>query len=716
MKVKVPDIDRRTLLIGGGAGIGLVVAFMAWPRSAPRTIETAEGEGAFGHCIKVGRDGRVTVAVPQVETGQGVWTALPQIVADELGAAWEMVGVEPAPLAPQFVNPVAAEEGWLDDFGTLRRWDLERSGAARITARSSSIRAFEMPLREAGAMARAMLIRAAARRWAVSPGECDTDGGAVIWGDRRLPFGEIAEEAAGLPLPDEAPLRTGAQRKLIGEALPRLDLPAKSDGSFRFAGDVRLPDMLYAAARLAPPGGKIASFSKAAAKQAGAKQLIATDQWIAVIAETSWAAERALKAAGVRYQGESNDADLRQRCRDLLDGGSLERRGKRGDYDSAIEGSRALTATYWISPALHGGLEPLTATARPHGGRVELWAGTQAPELTRQQSRDTRLYPMPVGDSGGRALEADAAPIAVDLARRLGRPVQVTLCATASRNQDRPAPPFLIRLKALPAGSNAPAAWKAEIATADGFGAALARLGRSEAPGGTGSLAAAMPPYAIANAAVDSVAVALPFAPGYMRGYPESALAFATESFVDELARTMGSEPLAYRMGMLGGSPRLARCLATAAALGGWDGGAPGSNLGLACASAFGSHIALLAEASVGTDQRLSVHRLVAAVDCGRMTNVGLVRQQVESGLLWALGQATAPAPEFAGGMAVAAPLRLPRIAGTPDIRVELVASAADPGGLSGLPAIVLAPALANAVAAGSGVRMRSLPFDPATA
>jgi isoquinoline 1-oxidoreductase beta subunit len=215
---------------------------------------------------------------------------------------------------------------------------------------------------------------------------------------------------------------------------------------------------------------------------------------------------------------------------------------------------------------------------------------------------------------------------------------------------------------------------------------------------------------------VDSAFVGMPFALGYMRGYPESALTFATESFVDDLARTMGSDPLAYRMGMLSGSPRLARCLATAAAAGGWDGGGPGSNLGLACVSAFGSHIALLAEATVGTDQRLAVHRLVAAVDCGRMMNVGLVRQQVESGLLWALGQATAPEPEFAGGMPVAKSLGLPRIRGTPDIRVELVASAAAPGGISGLPATVLAPALANALAAGTGLRMRSLPFDPASA
>jgi len=718
LKLKLPQVDRRTLLIGGGAGIGLVVAFLAWPRGEPRVLEAAKGEGAFGHFIRISPDGRVTIAVPQTETGQGVWTALPQIVADELGAAWEMVAVEPAPMAPVYANGIAGEEGWLDGLGRLRAWELGRDGAARITARSSSIRAFEMPLRQAGAVARAMLVGAAARRWGVSSGECDTVGGAVTWRDRRVPFGELAEEAAGQTPPDETPLRPPGRGALIGQSLSRLDLPAKSDGSFRFAADVRLPDMLYAAARLAPPDGRIRSLDRDAAMKAGAKQIVITDGWLALVAETSWAAERALKAAGVRYEGRDGGVDVRQRCQDLLDGGALDRRISRGDYDAAIEGSRALTATYWIAPALHGGLEPMSATARLRGDQLEVWTASQAPEFARRGLgvEDARLYPMPAGDSGGRALEADAAPIAVQLARRLGKPVQVTLSANGSRTHDRPAPPCLIRLKALPAGSNAPSAWKAEIATADGFGASLARLTGADAPSTLGDLAGAVPPYAIANVAVDSAAVPVPFAPGYMRGYPGSALTFATESFIDDLARAMGSEPLAYRMGMLSGRPRLARCLATAAALGSWDGGGPGSNLGLACATAFGSHIALLAEASVDTDQRLAVHRLVAAVDCGRMINVGLIRQQVESGLLWAFGQSTAAEPEVSGGMVVASPLGLPRLKGTPDIRVEIVASAADPGGISGLAPVVLAPAIANALAAGTGLRLRSLPFVPGSA
>lgn len=717
MKVRLPAIDRRTLLIGGGAGVGLVVAFFAWPRNDPKLFQPAETEGAFGHFLRIARDGRVTIAVPQTETGQGVWTSLPQIAADELGAAWEMVAVEPAPMAAVFANRVARDEEWFEGLGRLRALRSRGDATAHLTARSSSIRAFEMPLRKAGAVARAMLIQEAAARWAVPASECETAGGAVTCRNRRLSFGELAEAAADRTPPTEPTLRKPGPGGLIGQALPRLDLPAKIDGSFRFAGDVRLPGLTYAAARIAPPGGKVVSYSEAAAKRAGATQVVANDGWIAVTAETSWAAERALKAAGVRYSGDADTRPIRESCEEALEAGGLERRIERGDYDGATAGSRALTATYWIAPALHAGLETLVATARPDGGDVEVWAGTQAPGFTRQAiGEESTLYAMPVGDMGGRALEADLAPVAADLARRLGRPVQVSLSANASRSQDRPSPPFLVRLKALPAGNSAPAAWKAEIASADGFGSALARLAGASNSAGTGDLSPAIPSYGIANVAVDSVSVRLPFAVGYMRGYPESALAFATESFVDDLARAMGSDPLAYRMGMLAGRPRLARCLATAAAAGGWDGGGSGSTVGLACATAFGSHIALLADASIGTDQRLSVHRLVAAVDCGRMTNVGLVRQQVESGLIWALGQATAPVPEFAGGMVVAAPLALPSIKGTPDIKVELIASAAAPGGLSGLPATVLAPALANAIAAGTGLRMRSLPFDPASA
>ena len=716
MKPGFGPIDRRTLLIGGGVGIGLVVAFAAWPRGLDSALGPREGEHLFGHFIRIGSDGRVTVAVPQVETGQGIWTALPQLVADELGAAWESVGVEPAPFAPAYANALADEEGWLDGLGTLRRFRLD-DAAMRITAGSTSVRAFEQPMRAAGATARAMLIAAAADRWGVPAEECDTADSMVLHGGKTLPFAQVAEEAARQSPPSQPTLRTGATNRLAGKPLPRLDLPAKSDGSFRFAADVRLPEMLYASARLAPPNGRVLGFDRTAARRmSGVREIIDTGDWIAIVAETSWAAQQAIRAANPRFSGPKLEGDARQRFEAAFSEGDFETLSSRGNYDDAVEGSRPLEATYWVAPAEHAALEPITATARPSGGGFEVWAPSQAPELARSgaartgdlSTSDVTLYPMPVGEPGGRSLEADALPIAVRLSRRLNRPVQVSLSPGASSNHAPVAPGALARLTALPA-AGALSAWKMQLATANGLGASIARLTNSSQPDGVGSLDG-LPPYSIPNVLIEAAVVRSPYRTGYMRAGPHRALTFFTESFIDELARLSGVDPLVFRIGQLGGNPRLARCLQTAAAAGGWDGGRSGSTLGLAACSAFGSHIALLANATIGADQGIEVHRLTAAVDCGRIVNPQLVRQQIEGGLLWALDLATAPAPDWIAGMPRARTMhRLRRI---PELRVDLVNSNADPGGVSSLAAPVLAPAIANAIHAGSGRRLRSLPFD----
>jgi isoquinoline 1-oxidoreductase beta subunit len=213
------------------------------------------------------------------------------------------------------------------------------------------------------------------------------------------------------------------------------------------------------------------------------------------------------------------------------------------------------------------------------------------------------------------------------------------------------------------------------------------------------------------------VSATLPYTAGYMRGSPQRELAFFTESFIDELARAAGMEPLSFRMSMLGQDARLARCLQGAARLAQWDGGGPGSTMGIAGCSAYGSHIGLVAAASIGDDQRVKVHRLFAAVDCGAVVNSGLVTQQIEGGLIWALGQATVPSPEWVSGMPRSrafAALGLPQIGELPQIAVEIIPSTDAPGGVSGLGTTVLAPALANAIYAGTGKRMRSLPFEVA--
>jgi isoquinoline 1-oxidoreductase beta subunit len=360
MRWPTAAVDRRTLLIGGGAGLGLIVAFAAWPRRPGSPLRGAKGEQVFGPYLRIAKDGRVTVAVPQAETGQGAWTGLAQVAADELGAAWDLVAVEPAPLAPGYANSIV--------------------GNTRLTAQSSSIRAFEAPMREAAAMARTMLCAAAAARWGVDASACEAQGGFVVHGGRRLGFGALAEEAAAMRVTGTSVLRQGL---LSGKPLPRLELPAKASGSLRFAGDVRLPGLRFASARIAPPGGRVTGFDRAAAEAKGAR-IVTGARWVAAVAETTWAADRALDAAAVRFSGqaEADTPAIEQALNATLEG-PMAAVIDEGDYDAAVEGRRPLAATYRIAPTPHLSLEPASVTVRLDGDRLDLWVATIAPDLAR---------------------------------------------------------------------------------------------------------------------------------------------------------------------------------------------------------------------------------------------------------------------------------------------------------------------------------------------
>jgi isoquinoline 1-oxidoreductase beta subunit len=313
-------------------------------------------------------------------------------------------------------------------------------------------------------------------------------------------------------------------------------------------------------------------------------------------------------------------------------------------------------------------------------------------------------------------MESDAIPIAAELAREVRGAVQITLSHAASQNHDLVSSGALARMTALPGEGGITAAWKMQIATVDGMGSAIPRmLGSGHKGRAIRNAVIAIPPYSIPNVMTEVVRPELPFPVGYMRGSPHREFAFFTESFIDELAHTAGLEPVAFRMSMLGNNGRLARCLQAAARLASWDGGGAGSTMGIAGASAYGSHIGLVAIASIGDDQRVKVHRLVAAVDCGRVVNAGVAEQQIAAGLIWSLAQATIASPEWIAGMPRARPLGSlgqPRIGDTPDLTVSIIPSSDPPGGISGLGTLPLAPAVANAIHAGSGKRMRSLPFD----
>ena len=725
--------SRRALLVGGGAGVGLLLAWGLWPRHYAPNVAVGPGETLLDAFLKIGADGRVTVIVPQAEMGQGVWTALPQILADELGADWRQVGVEPAPIHPLYANTLLAEEiadealpGFLRGVG---RW-VARGYATRealmVTAGSTSIRGFEQRFREAGATARALLCMAAGKRLGIDWRACEVTAGFVVRGGDRFRFGELAEEAAGFTPPATPPLRRIGEGGLSGRSVPRIDLPAKVDGSVRFAGDVRLPGMVFASVRHGLLGAsRPGHVDKAAANTVpGVVGVIETPHWVAAIANTWWAADRALDAMGLKFTSDGAPPDKAGAARALeaaLAGGG-KRLVTRGEPDKALAGAGLVEARYTVPLAAHAAIEPLVATARVVGDRLEVWAPTQAPGLMRAavagatgwRANHVTIFPMPVGGGFGRKIEVEAAVEAAAIAIEAKRPVQLMWSRPEEMQRAYHRPPAMARLAARLATDGRIAGLAATIA-APSAGAQLGRrlMGHGDpAKAEMAAIDGAATPYAIADLAIAHAPADIGIDTGMWRSVAHSYTCFFTESFVDELALKAGQDPLGYRIAMLGGAPRLARCLQQAAASGGWSGEAKSAQ-GLAVTSAFGSHIALLAEVEL-EEGAIRVTKLAAAVDCGRMVNPDIVRQQIEGGLIWGLAAALGDAVSYTRGVVDQhnlEDLRLPRLADTPEIAIELIASREAPGGVAELAVPVVAPAIANAVASATSRRLRSLPL-----
>lgn len=728
-------ISRRTLLVGGGAGVGLALAWSLWPRSYRPNLSAGPGETIVNAFLKIGRDGRVIVALPQAELGQGVSTALPQILADELGADWGNVGVEPAPISPLYANQLLAGEladgATLDALGSVGGWaahEIATREALMLTGGSTSVRAFEPRMREAGAAARALLSMAAARRQDADWRDLDTHDGFVWRGEERIAFGDLAEDAAARTPPRTLLMRGGNAHRLVGLTVPRLDGPAKVDGSATFAGDVRLPGMVYASVRSPPAGGRLVRADTAAARRLP-ETLHVFEQpgWVGAAAINSWAADRAVAALNAHFRvpsGLTTTASIEAALDAALERGEAERVHSRGDGNAALTGAGP-SAVYHVGLAPSAPPETLTATARVSGDRLEVWAPTQAPGLARAAAAraigfadsQVTLYPMLfVGGGYGRKLEMDAITQAASMAQQLGRPVQLAWSRLQDIQHDRPRPAAAARLDARFGQAGTIAAWRARIAAPAAMRETAERIGLGAHlfVGARAPVAGAVPPYAIAAIGVDQVVADIGLATGIWRSQAHSHTAFFTESFIDELARTFALEPLSFRMQMLGANPRLARVLATATALGGWDGGPPGSGMGIAAVSAFGSHIATLVEIEVGAGQQVRVLRAVCAVDCGRIVHPEIVKQQIEGGLIHGITAAIGPRLEIDNGLPTArtlGDLRLPTLATSPEVTVELIDSQEPPGGVTELAVPTAAPAIGNALHALTGQRLRRLPF-----
>ena len=749
-------VTRRQLIAGAAVGGGLAVAWWLWPRRYSSPLAPGPNERDFGGWMTVGNDGVVTVAVPQLEMGQGVTTLLAQVAAVELGADWRQIAVEPVPPSGLYANvPLAAKWAPLwsnlpslaSDPDSLLAENFARANAFAATARGCSLMAYEQPLREAAASARAMLAMAAAERWEVDWEACEVEGGLVRHGERELDFGALVAEAAEFDPPDPAPLRVqpasedpSPAEAELDPVFPRLDLPAKVDGSFLFAGDIRLPGLVYASIRHGPLGKPDLSAFEAGAVEGlkGLVGVVKSKRYLAAVAESWWIAEQALKKMRPVFAGppavESAAAlEALEAAHDEVDPKRIREVGSPDDLLVRPDYSQS----YSVAPAVHATIETASATARFDGDTLELWIAAQAPELTRWAAakaigispQDVVLYPTAAGGSFDARLERRHAIEVAQIAKQIGRPVNLTWPRAQELQSVPVRTPVSARLEAafLPASGGRIAAWRSRLAmpaTVREFGRRLfdnktPQAAMEHAAGEADALACegAVPPYRIDHVAVDHLPVSLPFPTGQMRGNAQAYNAFFSESFVDELAERAGRDPFLYRMEMLSGLPRMADTLRRATRLAGWDGGRRGTGQGLALAR-FGSPesggcIACVAQAALG-EGGVRVRRLHAAVDIGRVVNHDIARQQIEGGLIFGLSLATGSSVAYEDGKPVPhrlAGLALPTLADTPEIVVELLVSDApafDPGELG---VAVAPPAIANALYSATGVRFRRLPL-----
>lgn len=741
-------------MTAGLAG-GLLAAWALTARRFATPLAPGEGEFAFDAWLKIGKDGVVSVAVPGVEMGQGLSTLIPQIVAMELGADWRQVAAEPAPLSGAYGNaPLAAHWAplWLPVGSALASAPdsllaqrFAESEPFMVTAAGTALAAHEAAARAAAAGARAMLAMAAADRWGVAWEECEAQGGFIIHGKRRASFAQLAEEAAGYTPPDPPVLGPQAPAERPGEfppgaplRFPRLDLPAKVDGSFTFAGDVRLADMLHAAIRHAPVGtARLGSHDAAAAsKVEGLVKLVEGPDWLAAVGTSWWTAERALALIAPRFtvSDRAHSATIAERLERGLERGAATRIAQLGDPDAYLSERFEHTAHYAIAPALHAGLETASATARVSAGKAEIWAASQAPHALRRDvaaalgfaAQDVVLYPLPAGGSFDARLDSRHAVEAALIAQDVGRPVQLTWSRWQEAVAGLPKAPARAVLAARTAPDGSLTALKIRVAmpgTVNEFGRRLfAGESRSEALAAQGegdplALEGAVPPYGIAHLVVEHVPVKTALPSGPLHGNSWALGAFLTETFVDELAQRSGREALSYRMAMLGHDLKLAQVLQRAASLAEWDGGAKGSGQGLACwRAALGGRegrIALVATAR-RDDAGIRVDKLTVVVDCGRVINTDIARQQVEGGLLFGLGLARGATTNWADGLPLNGRIGLmglPLLGDCPVIEIEFVDSQAEPFDPAELAVAIAPPAIANALFSAGSERLRTLPL-----
>jgi isoquinoline 1-oxidoreductase subunit beta len=701
-------LSRRGFLQAGIAvGGSLVVAFhLPFARGAPARKPTF-APNAF---IRIDAQGKVTLIMPQVEMGQGVYTSVAMILAEELDAAFDQVTLEAAPPNDKlYGNPT---------FGL------------QVTGNSNSIRAFWLPLRKAAAGARAILVQAASQQWKVEPSSIHTANGEAVHeaSGRRLAYAALIDRAHGLTPPKDPPLKDIKDFKLIGSPLKRLDTPDKVNGKVVYGIDVMPPGVKFATLAACPVfGGTVGQVDDAKAKSLpGVRQVIVLNDFVAVVGDHMWAAKQGLGALDITWNEgpnaavSSDDVWKQLRAASKREGAVAK---STGDIAKGLTDGDLLEAEYEMPFLAHATMEPMNCTVHVTPTTCEVWVGSQV--LSRVQATAAKVTGLPldkvavhnhlIGGGFGRRLETDMIASAVQIAQQVDGPVKVVWSREEDIQHDVYRPVYRDTLSATVSNGRI-IGWKHRITGSS----VIARWLPPAFQKGIDIDAidsATDIPYDIPNLRVEYLRDEPPAVPtGFWRGVGPNNNVFAIESFMDELAKKSNKDPVAFRRDLLGKAPRLKAALELAATKAGWGNPLPSrTGRGIAVQVAFGSFIATVAEAEVDANGEVHVRRIVCAVDTGIVVNPDTVVAQLQGGLIFGLTAALYGKITIDKGRVQQSNFndyRMLRINETPQIEVHLIKSGEAPGGIGETGATAAPPALGNALFAATGIRLRRLPID----
>jgi isoquinoline 1-oxidoreductase subunit beta len=714
---KVPDsVSRRALLTGGLAG-GFLLAFhlpvrALTPNEPVEPPDSTTGKFAPNAFIRIDEAGHTTLVMPQVEMGQGVYTSIPMIIAEELDADFAQVTLEHAPPSDKlYGNPM---------FGI------------QATGNSNSVRAWWMPLRKASAGARAMLVQAAAQQWQVDPASCTTANSVVMHkaSGRQLSYGALALAANSQTPPKDVPLKDPKDFVLIGKPLKRLDTPDKVNGKAVYGIDAILPDMKFATLKVCPVfGGKVAKVDDSAAKKIpGVRKIVVLDDLVAVVGDHMWAAKKGLDALVIDWDEGPNahvsSKDIWQNLRAASEKDGAVAKSE-GDIAKGLATGDRLEAAYEVPFLAHAPMEPVNATVHCKPDSCEIWTGTQV--MTRVQSEAAKAAGLPVekvivnnhllGGGFGRKLEADMVVAAVRIAKQVDGPVKVVWTREEDIQHDIFRPIYRDTIAATLSDGKI-VGWKYKV-SGSSIMARWFPAGFQKGVDIDGVDSAIDIPYDIPNLHVEFLRAEPPAVPtGFWRGVGPNNNVFAIECFMDELARKAGKDPIEFRRGMLGKQPRFLAALNLVAEKSNWGQPLPPRvGRGVSVQPSFASFIATVVEAEVDEQGGVHLRRVTLAVDTGIAINPDTVKAQLEGGLIFGLTAALYGEITIDKGRVQQSNFndyRMLRIDQAPKIDVHVIKSGEAPGGIGEAGVVAGPPALRNAIYAATGVALRRLPIDPA--